>query len=643
MNDKQIIDQYFNNYFSNKKKKIYNEDLLTGFAIGAFLYFLFYILLRTFTVNKYEKEAITTKLEDNPKQVQQIIKFLDEIKRIIKNDITNKKLDKAFNIIDSLDNSLLSFKKNNDSQKSQQIVTSIIDNIKLLLEEILNLYGDQNKEKKENIFNKLKFILNQFGLSQKFELILKQVLENNNNIIKNDEKENVTVKPEEVENVIASDASNIKNEVINVIDREEVNMSDLPPDEDEEAYDIDEDEDEIPESDTDKRIRIDTHKSILKNKKDFFIQKVTEAIKPIILAFILEISNKNSNVFDDEDITAAYTILTSNKNIRDTSEEFYDTDILKKGSELVDEAKSSRNYTYLIDFFETENILIVEQFFDQQVGSMNDFNFNLKIKIHRDKFIQGIISPIKINENNNSDDFYILTFISGKNKNTFNIKMTKEQEKTYELYYNTGKIPDFIIESTNLQEYNIEICNGSWLIDPISNQKQNKKYELKFRTPTFNKKFGEMTQIKNNYQIIIFKNTGNFFVEVRPPGLTQENIEKDYCFCIRIDNNYYLKEIKKDFYPNVTSELKKTGKITYNSIHGLKHETHEEIKRLITKYTANYHNKNFLEFNPKKDNTVNEFNLEFFKINNNAIEERTDTSKNTKIYISTTVPNWDRG
>ena len=134
MNDKQIIDQYFNNYFSNKKKKIYNEDLLTGFAIGAFLYFLFYILLRTFTINKYEKEAITTKLEDNPKQVQQIIKFLDEIKRIIKNDITNKKLDKAFNIIDSLDNSLLSFKKNNDSQKSQQIVTSIIDNIKLLLE-----------------------------------------------------------------------------------------------------------------------------------------------------------------------------------------------------------------------------------------------------------------------------------------------------------------------------------------------------------------------------------------------------------------------------------------------------------------------------------------------------------------------------
>ena len=664
MNENQIINQYFNNYFSNKKKKVYNEDLITGFAIGAFLYFLFYILIRTFTVNKYQQESITTRLEDSPKTVEQIIKFLDEIKKIIKNDITNKKLDKAFSLIDSLDNSLLSLKKSKDHEKNQQTVLSIINNIKTLLEEILELYSEQDRNKKENIFNRLKNILSQFGLNERFELILKQILEKNNNVIKNDEKQPITVDPEIVINTVSAPSTPVKNkgeedkvepippslesdeeeitfrkvEEISASDLKDVDTSDEEPEEEQEEDDIDETEESAREEEESKKLED------LKKKNDLTIRKKTYIDKvPTSLKIQITIALHMLNNVPIEEVVELYDVLNSGKNGNDLIDAIIETEIFEKVKKKIEATEILEDFTNLKQFFDDKQIKTDDLIIDiaREGGNFNDDKYTLNVKIYKNKFSEGIIKPLNETDSNDSGfkDFYVLSFIKEPNnkQNIFSVKMTDTQKLEYQLF----KDKFTFNESSKYPQHNVIICNGIWDLNIESKT-------LKFSKIIFESDFGKIVEINKSYEIIIFKKGTTSYTEIKNiPTLKKDNVSKFY-FVIRIDKDYYLKEITKNFFPQVTTYLKTFGKIPYLNKDGSVHyKTDNEIKKLVTTFIVPNKNQDFLEFNPLGEISDDQEDIEqdnnFFKLNNDAISETTDSNNNKKIIISGNFPNWKYG
>ena len=671
MNENEIINEYFNNYFLNKKKKIYNEDLITTFAVGAFLYFLFYILMRTFSVNKYEQESITTKLEDSPKRVEEIIKFLDEIKKIIKNDITNKKLDKVFSLIDSLDGSLLSLKRTRDHEKNAQTVSYIINNIKSLLEEILDLYSEQDKNKKENIFNKIKNILNQFGLSQKFELILKQILEKNSNVIKNDEKKPVTVDPEIVINTVVTPPSfkpksddkkgnkietvitpikpeesmpdeDITIRRVEVISAKDLTDEDTEPEEDAVSEDEEEDEEaeqRLKEEEEEKKKLED-----LRKKNDLIIRKKTYIDKiPTSIKIHITLALHMLNIVPIEEVVELYDVLNSGKTGNDLIDAIIETEIFDKAKKKIEETNILYDFTNLKQFFEDKKIKTDDLIVDiaTEGGNFNDDKYTLNVKIYKSKFSEGIIMPL--NETDSSDstfkDFYVLSFIKepNKNKNIFSIKMTDLQKLEYQLFKDKFSFH----ESSKYPQHEITICNGIWDVDIETKT-------LKFKNISFEGDFGKIVEINKSYEIIIFKKGTTSYTEIKNiPTLKKDNVNKFY-FVIRINEDYYLKEITKNFFPEVTSYLKMSGKIPYVTKEGaVKYVVDNEIKKLVTTFIVPNRNKDFLEFSPSGETSDEEDFLEydnnFFKINNDAIDETKDSNNNKKIVIHTNVTNWKYG
>lgn len=615
MNEKKIIEQYFNNYFSRKNKKVYNEDIITIFAVGSFLYFLMYVLLRVFTVNKFEKENIAYRLEKNPQQVEQIIRFLDEIKRTIKNDISDKKLDKAFSIIDLLDKYLLSFKRSGSHEESKLILDKITSNIKSLLEEILILYLNKDQIKKQNIFNKLRIILNQFGLMDKFELILKQVLEKSNNVITSDAKEEVTVKPEVViDTVVTSpgisdrfdnneltslettpyeitepgtseteDLSKKRNpsvpQIITITDEEPIDSNTLRQYDDEDSdYLLTTNPEEDDEDDEERKKRIKEQEreeeikkiSSVKRNKDKYMSMLPD---DLVIAVIL----RSDKFFEEDDLMLElYNILNSGKSLPDIRNDLQQSSVYRFGLQLIEQYTIINDYNLLNNFLKTKKIRNNGLIITPGIEIDND-KYYLEIKIYKDQYEQGVIKPLKSSDfdNNNFKDFYILRFIrkSGIKDRIFSIFMLPSQEEDYNLFkINPNLSFRFIYgESSNktFEQFNVEICTGTWAL-----KKDGPKETLSFTGTEFKEDKYRVKDIDvdDNNRVFILHSTANLLTErkqrVSPTPIELISKIPFYYYCISVEINkekiFLIKPITTNFI-NVVKHIHSTKKIIYIS------------------------------------------------------------------------------
>ena len=684
MNEKKIIEQYFNNYFSRKNKKVYNEDLITVFAVGSFLYFLMYVLLRVFTVNKFEKENIAYRLEKNPQQVNQIIKFLDEIKRTIKNDISDKKLDKAFDIIDILDKYLLSFKKSGSHEESKLILDKITSNIKSLLEEILNLYLNKDQVKKQNIFNKLRFILNQFGLMDKFELILKQVLEKSDNVIRNDNKQEVELKPETVINAVVSapsvtNASTVetsedeeatpivskspitkeipKIENLNIPDKEEINFSDYTniDDETDEQPPIEEEseEDKIARQKKEQEIENENRVAKIDDIRNNFLTYLRKFPNNLVIGVVLRTLDDLES--ENEDLLVElYDILNLNASIEDIQKEFYQSSVGEWGLKKIESIKIIHNYNELNKFLIDKNIKNNGLIITTSQQYLND-SYYLEIKIYKNKFQEGIIVPLNPQDFDNTgfDDFYILRFIreAGDIQYIFSVFIKPDQIEQYGLYkFNSNKSFNFSLNESLTRTYsnfNVKVCTGNWKLEQDRISFTKVKFEEGFE-------FKEITKDNDNRVFIL--NGDNILTE-RVNKITptiadriSENPKFYYCICILHTKNgkenklYLIKPITVNFI-NVLEQIYRQNKITYINenkqkqtlILDRKIDAHEIIATSIKRTTTSGHINELLDFFEDPDS--NEFpDLVFHQVNDSAISfqkklVKIDTSKKDWMYI----------
>lgn len=508
MKEKDLIKLYFENYYPNNKKHVYQEEV--SITVGLIFLFLLFLMIKSFS--KSNASEVSEKIERDPQIPKKIIKNLEDIEKIITNDNPNKDLKEILLLINELDNNLNELSSSSDRNK---LIEKITDQIINLLQIITQLYVDQSTEKKDRLFNELNKILSIFGLSELFLKLLKSA--NQKNEIKTDEGKSVKL-----------NADNFSDLADEMLADEEDEQEDEEEEVDEEPLNLGSDED-LEREDILNNKTIDQIKEEIIGKKRF----IEDGEIPYIRKMFNYIIN-NFDKYEDNLIKDLYVYLYQSENDIDTFDSlFKGTTVFNLTVELIEEEQqlksSLSDYDKLLLFLKSKNIYVEEI----SLGNRKEF----LIKIDINKYRTGKIFPLKIN--NHETKCYYLVFYE---KGTFNIYIDPKDIPEYKLY---DSFFQFVLnENTNISNFEI-LFSGKWKYDDSNNKIDISV--LRNTIPTYDEI--NIEEISKDSKTYILKDYiySNKLKEIKNADINPK-IEETYWYCIKYDENtYYIKKIEGDF------------------------------------------------------------------------------------------------
>jgi hypothetical protein len=602
MNEKDFIKQYFEEHKIVKNKKIiYNESEL---IIASIFLFLVYMLIKSFS--KSNSQRIESRINNNPEIPRKIMDNLEEIKSIIINDIKGVDLKYIFKIIDSINDNLEKIEK---TRNKKELIETITDQLMDLLENITKLYFKQEEYKKNNLFKKIKDLLIPFGLVDVFNKLIELEIKKNNNTIINDKREPVKITPQDIKDIIKP----VERQQDDQFDEDEDDDFDLEKelekydDEnfDNDSEDQDEDEDREEEDSTNKTI--DEIKKELLNKKN----KLLSNIKNLEIKNILSYIFYNFNKFSEEDVYELYNL--SKIDSDDFIEEFPQSNIYDKADELFkSELVPIGDYKKLLNYFDSMQI------------DMVDYNDNFfSIRIFADSYKFGTIRPVKMHDLilNPKIKYYYMLF-SSENNNFF-IAIKKDQQEDYEII--DKKIIFFIEQKENFfNANNITICQGKWSFIEEENRLILSKIQFK-------DDFEPLTKETLINRTFIAKREKSLIKEIINPNSISISEIITYYYCIKINNEIFIKEIEGDFISFLRSHHNEFWYKLNDTIHIFRFNEAPDIKEIMSRDLTINKTHSFLNKINKEGKISNK---NFYKVKNSAIEDK------DIIKINTRVANW---
>ena len=502
MKDKEIIKSYFENYYPNNNKYIYNED----WGIGAII-FLFLVFLMTKAFSSEETpEIISKKIDDDPQIPEKIIKNLENVKRILIQHNPGQDLKEVLDLLDYIDDNLNELKKNPDNSKN--LISSINDQLVKFLQYILQLYSKQDPNKKNILFIELNKILTLFGLSDIFRTLLKTA-NDNNQITKDNSTEKVKV-------------TSFKDLGLEEELEEQEEPSDEEDEDEDEEITLDDSNKESDDEDffTNKTLD-DIKKEIISKKQSIVSNKKID--KNIIKIFIYIIDNFKK--YNEDDIKYLYIILKDDEEL----ESFQNSDIFNKTNDFI--AQEDYERLNKSDYEKILNKLKENDFF------INEYKEFFWIKIDIEKYKIKQIKPLK--KNDPSDNFYFMSF---KPSNDFEIKIKDKDKQKYRLY-TVAQAFSFIMNESNNQDTDFlnayVICEGEWEYDD-----DNDNIKIT-RVKKISSDFSEIKpEAINNYKTFIGKVVGS---KIRLTNSADSIGKNDiFYYCIKSNNDYFMSPVNHD-------------------------------------------------------------------------------------------------
>ena len=345
MKEKDLIKSYFENYYPNNKKYVYNEEF--GLVVGLITIFLITLMIKAFS--RSNATQVSQRIEQNPEIPKKIIKNLDNLKDILIKDNPNKDLKQILILIEETDQNLnlLSSTLNRD-----KIVQQITDQLIKFLELVTELYSNQTPDKKNRLFAELNKILNVFGLSELFKKLLEQA-NKKGEIKKDNSNETVTLTTADLENLEIEDE-----------DEESPTLDDEPETMSLDDIDVEEDEEEeLDEEDIENKKKlenktIDEIKEFIVSKKSF-VNKSGYALIKEPYEYIIN----NFNQYSNEEIKELYLLLINNEDdLNEFSDKFDSTDIYGKTADKIEQMKDLEatltDYDKLFNYLKSKKIYL---------------------------------------------------------------------------------------------------------------------------------------------------------------------------------------------------------------------------------------------------------------------------------------------
>ena len=507
MKEKDLIKSYFENYYPNNKKYVYNEE----FGIGSVIFlFLLYLMIKAFS--RSNASQIVDRIEQNPEIPKKIIKNLENIKDLLIKDNPNQDLKQILLLIEEIDQNLTLLSSSTNKDK---IVQQITDQLIKFLELTLELYSNQTPDKKNRLFNELNNVLNIFGLSELFKRLLEQA-NKKGEIKKDNSNETVTLTADDLKNLEIEDEEE-ENETIDD-EPETISLDDIEIEEDEEDQ---EDEQDLENKRKLENKSIDEIKKFIIDKKSFVDKSGYIAIKEPYQYII-----NNFDQYSNEEIKELYLVLLNNEDdLEEFSDQFDSSDIYQKTADKIEQIKDLEatltDYDKLLNYLKSKKIYLEEYKHNRQ--------FLIKIDSEQYKF--GKIIPLK---NNSNDKCYYLIFHEENNK--FDIHIDPNDIDNYRLYDTFFRL---LFENVNILNLK-KICEGNWKFPP-EDQKIN--FSVTKYYPGFEKTDIESTIL--NSKTFIAK---QFRTSIKEQKTTNPLEETLYYYCIKIDDsNIYVIEIRGDF------------------------------------------------------------------------------------------------
>ena len=508
MKEKDLIKSYFENYYPNNKKYVYNEEF--GLVVGLIAIFLITLMIKAFS--RSNATQVSQRIEQNPEIPKKIIKNLDNLKDLLIKDNPNKDLKQILILIEETDQNLnlLSSTLNRD-----KIVQQITDQLIKFLELVTELYSNQTPDKKNRLFAELNKILNVFGLSELFKKLLEQA-NKKGEIKKDNSNEIVTLTVADLENLEIED----EEEESPTLDDETETMSldeiDVEEDEEEEL-----DEEDIENKKKLENKTIDEIKEFIVSKKSF-VNKSGYALIKEPYEYIIN----NFNQYSNEEIKELYLLLINNEDdLNEFSDKFDSTDIYGKTADKIEQMKDLEatltDYDKLFNYLKSKKVYLEEYKHNRQ----------FLIKINSDQYKFGKIIPLK---KESTEKCYYLVFHEENNK--FDIHIDPKDQENYRLYDTFFK---FLFEEVNILNLK-KICEGNWRFPP---EEQKISFSVTKYYPGFEKTDIESTIL--NSKTFIAK---QFRTSIKEQKTTNPLDDTLYYYCIKIDDsNLYVTEIRGDF------------------------------------------------------------------------------------------------
>ena len=509
MKEKDLIKSYFENYYPNNKKYVYNEEF--GLVVGLIAIFLITLMIKAFS--RSNATQVSQRIEQNPEIPKKIIKNLDNLKDLLIKDNPNKDLKQILILIEETDQNLnlLSSTLNRD-----KIVQQITDQLIKFLELVTELYSNQTPDKKNRLFAELNKILNVFGLSELFKKLLEQA-NKKGEIKKDNSNETVTLTAADLENLEIEDEEEEESPTLDD-EPETMSLDDIDVEEDE--------EEELDEEDIENKKKlenktIDEIKEFIVSKKSF-VNKSGYALIKEPYEYIIN----NFNQYSNEEIKELYLLLINNEDdLNEFSDKFDSTDIYGKTADKIEQMKDLEatltDYDKLFNYLKSKKVYLEEYKHNRQ----------FLIKINSDQYKFGKIIPLK---KESTEKCYYLVFHEENNK--FDIHIDPKDQENYRLYDTFFK---FLFEEVNILNLK-KICEGNWRFPP---EEQKISFSVTKYYPGFEKTDIESTIL--NSKTFIAK---QFRTSIKEQKTTNPLDDTLYYYCIKIDDsNLYVTEIRGDF------------------------------------------------------------------------------------------------
>jgi len=618
MKDQDLIKSYFNDYYPDNKRYVYNESV--GVTAVIFL-FLLYLMTKAFSSKNVP--VITKRIENDPQIPDTIIKNLENIKKIIIDHNPGKDLKYVFNLLDQIDDNLNLLKKESNMQKTVGLIN---DQLIKFLEYITELYAEQSDERKTSLFNELNKVLHIFGLSDIFEKLLKAA--NDNKQIKNDNKQTVVLNQSDIDGLLSPEERDDVEKLKKPSDQDDEEEEE---EEEENLLDDEDDSDLLDEEDNEedkeilKNITIEQIKLLIIEKRNFI--KTSTYKVDIVEPFEYIIDNIKD--FDDDDLKQLYLSLYKAKdNLDYFQEKFVSLDIYDVASESIKDQKNKEKnlseYERLLQYFKKKQYFLKEY-------SARRF-FLIKIDLNDYKF--GTITPMLPNDNS---DFYYLLFLEEDQE--FEINIDGKYKENYKLYTQDLQLKIFK-EEIDINAL-FKTYSGYW------------KYSDDLRTIKFSgspSKGFPLTKIKDVSKInktFIGKELSNITNEISSDSISSIKPMKEhgYYYFIKTEDDFYFAiKIKKDFLIFL-KQIYNQGHFTYLSYGGTTrtYTINPELKELILidiSYNGTGKKKEFIKGinqNLISQNDKEQFTGYFLKVNQSAIKNQ---SNNPNLIRITMTGNW---
>lgn len=507
MKEKDLIKSYFENYYPDNKKYVYNEEF--GASAVIFL-FLLYLMIKVFS--KSNASAVADRIEQNPQIPKKIIKNLENIKDMLIKDNPNQDLKEILILIDEMDKNLISL---SSAANRDKIVQQITDQLIKFLELALELYSNQTPDKKNRLFNELNNILNVFGLSELFKRLLEQA-NKKGEIKKDNSNETVTLTTDDLNSLEIEDEEEDETPTLDD-ETETLTLDDI---------EIEDEEHEESEEDLENKKKLENKtieeiKKFIVDKKSFVDKSGYVAIKEPYDYII-----NNFDQYSNEEIKELYLVLINNEDdLNEFSDEFDSSDIYQKTADKIEQIKDLEatltDYDKLLNYLKSKKIYLEEYKHNRQ----------FLIKIDSEEYKFGKIIPLK---NSNTNKCYYLIFHEENNK--FDIHINPNDIDEYRLYDTFFRL---LFENVNILNLK-KICEGNWKFSP-EDQKIN--FSVTKYYPGFEKTDLESTIL--NSKTFIAK---QFRTSIKEQKTTNPLEETLYYYCIKIDDsNIYVIEIRGDF------------------------------------------------------------------------------------------------